>query len=77
MQLVVRILRTLFLAYYWDCQLEKCWLVFMLLENPWQEDNFQFANLPFERERNPFLKGLFLFIRIFANYKIKLKLHIL
>ena len=21
----------------------------MLLENPWQEDNFQFANLPFER----------------------------
>ena len=27
--------------------------------------------------RNPFLKGLFLFIRIFANYKIKPKLHIL
>ena len=26
--------------------------------------------------RNPFLKGLFLFIRIFANYKIKPKLHI-
>ena len=26
--------------------------------------------------RNPFLKGLFLFIRIFANYKIKTKLHI-
>ena len=45
MQLVVRILRTLFLAYYWDCQLAKCWLVFMLLENPWQEDNFQFAEL--------------------------------
>ena len=32
-------------------------MVFMLLENPWQEDNFQFANLPFERAartgRNP------------------------
>ena len=28
-------------------------------------------NLPFERGENPFLKGLFLFIRIFANYKIK------
>ena len=27
--------------------------------------------------RNPFLKGLFLFIQIFANYKIKPKLHIL
>ena len=34
-------------------------------------------NLPFERGENPFLKGLFLFIWIFANYKIKLKLHIL
>ena len=40
-------------------------------------DNFLFANLPFERGENPFLKGLFLFIRIFANYKIKPKLHIL
>ena len=29
-------------------------------------------NLPFERGENPFLKGLFLFIRIIANYKIKL-----
>ena len=38
--------------------------------------NFQFANLPFER-RNPFLKGLFLFIQIFANYKIKPNPHIL
>ena len=37
---------------------------------------FTFVNLPFER-KNPFLKGLFLFIQIFANYKIKLKLHIL
>ena len=44
MQLAVRILRTLFLAYYWDCPLEKCWLVFMLFENPWQEDNFQLCN---------------------------------
>ena len=26
-------------------------------------------NLPFERGENPFLKGLFLFIWIFANYK--------
>ena len=34
-------------------------------------------NLPFERGENPFLKGLFLFARIFANYKIKPKLHIL
>ena len=24
--------------------LEKCWLVLMLLENPWQEDNFQLCN---------------------------------
>ena len=39
--------------------------------------NFKFVNLPFERGENPFLKGLFLFIRIFANYKIKPKLHIL
>ena len=28
-------------------------------------------NLPFERVENHFLKGLFLFIWIFANYKIK------
>ena len=42
--IAVRILRTLFLAYYWDCPLEKCWLVLMLLENPWQEDNFQLCN---------------------------------
>ena len=26
--------------------------------------------------KNPFLEGLFLFVRIFANYKIKPKLHI-
>ena len=32
-------------------------MVFMLLENPWQEDNFQFANLPFERGETPFSKG--------------------
>lgn len=31
----------LFQAYYWDCQLQKCWLEFMLLENHWQEDKFQ------------------------------------
>ena len=31
----------------------------MLLENPWQEDNFQFANLPFERGEIPFSKGFF------------------
>jgi len=29
------------------------------------------------REEKSFLKGLFLFIQIFANYKIKPKLHIL
>ena len=35
-------------------------MVFMLLENPWQEDNFQFANLPFERGEIPFSKGFFI-----------------
>ena len=37
---------------------------------------FKFVNLPFERGEILFSKGFFLFIRIFANYKIKLKLHI-
>ena len=39
-------------------------MVFMLLENPWQEDNFQFANLPFERGEIPFSKGFFDFTDI-------------
>ena len=43
MHLEVRILKILFQAYYWDCQLQKCWLEFMLLENHWQEDKLQFA----------------------------------
>ena len=38
--------------------------MFMLLENPWQEDNFQFANLPFEREKNPLTKGFYDFTDI-------------
>ena len=42
-----------------------------------QDDKFRFANLPFERGEILFSKGFFLFIRIFANYKIKPKLHIL
>ena len=42
MHLEVRILKILFQAYYWDCQLQKCWLEFMLLENHWQEDKLQF-----------------------------------
>jgi len=38
--------------------------------------NFKFVNLLFERGKILFSKG-FLFIRIFANCKIKLRLHIL
>ena len=41
MHLEVRILKILFQAYYWDCQLQKCWLEFILLENHWQEDKLQ------------------------------------
>ena len=41
-----------------------------------QDDKFRFANLPFERGEILFSKGFFLFIRIFANYKIKPKPHI-
>ena len=38
-------------------------------------DNFQFAK-PFERKKS-FLKGIFLFLGIFANYNINPKPHIL
>ena len=58
----------------------SCWAwqeeIQRALQEMRKELQAELCQLALWERKNPFLKGLFLFVRIFANYKINPKLHI-